>query len=135
MNKDVKQFTGRPDESIALSTFPSSINQSFVYRMQHQYGSFFLLWLSMVANIMKSRNASINVKRKVHNEYVLPVMVYGSETWVLKKAHMERCHPSLARLSMARGSLARASLARPSMTRSQFGAFLFGAMPVWRVSL
>ena len=38
---------------------------------------------------MKSRKASMNVKRKVHNEYVLPVMVYGSETWALKKAHME----------------------------------------------
>ena len=31
----------------------------------------------------------MNVKRKVHNEYVLPVIVYGSETWALKKAHME----------------------------------------------
>ena len=38
---------------------------------------------------MKSRKASMNVKRKVHNEYVLPVMVYGSKTWALKKAHME----------------------------------------------
>ena len=38
---------------------------------------------------MKSRKASMNVKRKVHNEYVLPVMVYGSETWALKMAHME----------------------------------------------
>ena len=31
----------------------------------------------------------MKVKRKVHNEYVLPVQVYGSETWALKKAHME----------------------------------------------
>ena len=31
----------------------------------------------------------MNVKRKVHDEYLLPVMVYGSETWALKKAHME----------------------------------------------
>ena len=44
---------------------------------------------SKVANIMKSRKASMNAKRKVHNAYVLPVMVYGSETWTLKKAHME----------------------------------------------
>ena len=44
---------------------------------------------SKVANIMKSRKTSVNTKRKVHNEYVLPVMVYGSETWALKKAHME----------------------------------------------
>ena len=26
---------------------------------------------------------------EVYNEYVLPVVVYGSETWTLKKAHME----------------------------------------------
>ena len=38
---------------------------------------------------MKSRKASMKIKRKIHNEYVLPVMVYGSETWALKKAHME----------------------------------------------
>ncbi len=38
---------------------------------------------------MKSRKASMNVKRNVHNEYVLPVMVYGSETWALKKVDME----------------------------------------------
>ena len=31
----------------------------------------------------------MKITRKVHNEYVLPVMVYGSETWALKKAHME----------------------------------------------
>ena len=39
-----------------------------------------------VANIMKSRKAGMKIERKVHNEYVLPViihhvMVYGSETW------------------------------------------------------
>ena len=44
---------------------------------------------SKVANIMKSRKTSMNIKRKVHNEYRLPVMVYGSETWALKKAHKE----------------------------------------------
>ena len=44
---------------------------------------------SKVTNIMKSRKASMTVKRKVHKEYVLSVMVYGSEAWALKKAHME----------------------------------------------
>ena len=44
---------------------------------------------SKVANITKSRKASMRIKRKIHNEYVLPVMVYGSETWALNKAHME----------------------------------------------
>ena len=44
---------------------------------------------SKVANNMKSRNVSMKIKRKVLNEYVLPVVVYGSETWTLKKADME----------------------------------------------
>ena len=30
----------------------------------------------------------MKIKRKVHNEYLLPVMMYGRETWALKKAHM-----------------------------------------------
>ena len=38
---------------------------------------------------MKSSNASMKIKRKIQNEYMLPVMVYGSETWAPKKAHME----------------------------------------------
>ena len=38
---------------------------------------------------MKSRKPHMKIKRKIHNEYVLPVMVYGSETWAPKKAHME----------------------------------------------
>ena len=45
---------------------------------------------SEVANIMKSRKASMNIKRKVQNEYVLPVMVYGNETWALKKSVAQR---------------------------------------------
>ena len=38
---------------------------------------------------MKNRKASMNVETKVHNEYMLPVIDYGSETWAPKKAHME----------------------------------------------
>ena len=38
---------------------------------------------------MKSRTASMKIKSKVHNAYVLPVMVYGSATWALNKAHIE----------------------------------------------
>ena len=41
---------------------------------------------SKVANIMKNRNVTMIINGKVHNEYVLPSMVYGSETWELKKA-------------------------------------------------
>ena len=35
---------------------------------------------SKVANIMNNRKAVMKIKRKVHNEYVLPVIVYGRET-------------------------------------------------------
>ena len=38
---------------------------------------------------MKSRTASMKIKSTVHNEYVLPVMVYGSVTWALNTAHIE----------------------------------------------
>ena len=40
---------------------------------------------------MKSRKARMEIKMKVHNEHVLglPVMVYGSEMWTLKKVNME----------------------------------------------
>ena len=31
----------------------------------------------------------MKIKRKVHDECLLPVMVYGSGTWTLKMAHME----------------------------------------------
>ena len=35
----------------------------------------------------KQGYTSMKIDRKVHN--VLPVMVYGSERWALKRAHME----------------------------------------------
>ena len=38
---------------------------------------------------MKSRKASMNIKRKMHDEYILPVMTYGCETWVLNNATMD----------------------------------------------
>ena len=49
---------------------------------------------------MKSRKASMNINRKVHDECVLPVMVYGSETVALKKVHMELL--SVAKCKMER---------------------------------
>ncbi|CAH1277638.1 MUC4 [Branchiostoma lanceolatum] len=42
-----------------------------------------------VDNIMRSRKASITLKRKVFNQYILPVMTYGSETWALTTTQME----------------------------------------------
>ncbi len=42
-----------------------------------------------VGNIMRSRKASMKIKRKVFNEYVLPVMTYGSETWALTTAQSD----------------------------------------------
>ena len=39
-----------------------------------------------VDNIMRSKKATMKIKRKVFNEYILPVMTYGSETWALSKS-------------------------------------------------
>ena len=38
---------------------------------------------------MRSRNASLKAKKKIFKEYVLTVVTYGSETWVLNKAMEE----------------------------------------------
>ena len=38
-----------------------------------------------VDNVMRSPKASMQIKKKVFNEYVLPVMTYGSETWALTR--------------------------------------------------
>ena len=37
----------------------------------------------MLDNIMRSCKANMKIKRQILNEYVLPVMTYGSETWAL----------------------------------------------------
>ena len=42
-----------------------------------------------VDSIMGSRKASMQIKKKVFNEYVLPVMTYGSETWASTTAQMD----------------------------------------------
>ena len=43
-----------------------------------------------VNNIMRSRNTNMKVKRKVFNEYILPLMMYESETWALNNAMEEK---------------------------------------------
>ena len=43
-----------------------------------------------VDNFMGSPKASIKIKRKIHDEYILPVIIYGSETWALNNAMMEK---------------------------------------------
>ena len=43
-----------------------------------------------VDNIMRSRKASMKIKRKIHDEYILPVMTYGCETWALNNAMMDK---------------------------------------------
>ena len=43
-----------------------------------------------VDNVMRSRKASMKIKRKIHDEYILPVMTYGYETWALNNAMTEK---------------------------------------------
>ena len=44
---------------------------------------------SKIDNNMRSRKASMQIMKKVFNEFVLPVMTYGSETWALTIAQMD----------------------------------------------
>ena len=38
---------------------------------------------------MRSRKASMEIKRKIHDECILPVMTDGCETWALNNAMMD----------------------------------------------
>ena len=40
---------------------------------------------SKVYDLMRSKKTSIEIKRRIFNEYILPVMTYGSETWSLNE--------------------------------------------------
>lgn len=40
-------------------------------------------------DIMRSKKASRKLKRKILNEYILPAMIYGCETWALTAVHKE----------------------------------------------
>ena len=40
---------------------------------------------SKVYDLMRSKKTSIEIKRRIFNEYILPVMTYGSETWSLSE--------------------------------------------------
>ena len=76
---------------------------------------------SKVANIMKNRKTSMNVKRNVHNEYVLPVIVYGSETWALKKAHMELLSVAQRKMERIMLGITLRDLKRNNWIRRQTG--------------
>lgn len=39
-----------------------------------------------VDNITRSRKESMKIQRKIHDDYILPVMTYGCETWSLNNA-------------------------------------------------
>ena len=63
-----------------------------------------------VDNIMRSRKASMQIKEKVFNEYVLPVMTYGSETWALTTTQVDA-------LAVAQGKWRELCWASPFATR------------------
>ena len=43
-----------------------------------------------VDNIMRSRKISMKIKRKMFNEYILPVMTYGCKTWALNNGMIDK---------------------------------------------
>ena len=70
---------------------------------------------------MKSSKDSMNVTRKVHNEYVLPVMVYGSESWALKKADMELLSVAQRKMERIMLGITLRDQKRNTWTRHQTG--------------
>ena len=41
-------------------------------------------------NIMRDKNVPMRLKRKAFNECILPVMIYGCETWLLSNTQLEK---------------------------------------------
>ena len=42
----------------------------------------------------------MKIKRKVHDEYILPVMTYGCETWALNNAMTENAQRKMKRIML-----------------------------------
>lgn len=53
---------------------------------------------SKLDNITRSRKASMKIKRRIHDAYILPVMTYRCETWAFNNAMTEK--PAVAHRKM-----------------------------------
>ena len=78
---------------------------------------------SKVANIIMSRKASLKIKRKMRNEYVLPVMMYSSETWALKKAHIEQLSVAQRKVECTMLGIILRDHKRNTLIRHQTGVY------------
>ncbi len=45
---------------------------------------------SVIARVMRRRNVSMEVKRALRNNILLPTLTYGSETWTMNRAQQSR---------------------------------------------
>ena len=118
------RFFERLYDSHSHNTRKKVNNFKIKYRTSQKASCVSLIGPKLWNNLHSDLQCSTLISRfKTHYKRMLLQSRAGQE-------YFEWCHPSLARFS-----LTRASLACFILTRSQFGAFQFGAMPVWHVSL
>ena len=72
-----------------------------------------------VGNIMRGRKGSRNIKRKIHDEYILPVMTYGCETWALNNAMMEKLAVAQRKMERIMPSITLRDRKRKTWTRQE----------------
>lgn len=41
--------------------------------------------------IIKNQNIPLELRSKVYNQFILPVLTYGAQTWALTKANVDKC--------------------------------------------
>ena len=70
---------------------------------------------------MKNKKTSMEIKRKVFNEYILPVMTYGSETWALQNSMMAMLAVAQRKMERIMLGIRLLDMKRNSWIRSQTG--------------
>ena len=68
--------------------------QSLTENCSHEIKRYFLLGRKAMANlgrILKSRDITLPIKVHIVKDMVLPVVIYGCESWTINKAEHQRC--------------------------------------------
>ena len=68
----------------------SAENGNLDAEMTHRIQSGWKNW-KRISGILCDRRTSLRVKGKVYKTVVRPAMMYGAETWAVKKAHEKKC--------------------------------------------
>ena len=93
VNKTDININGRKieedDNCIYLSQMVMTKDHDKEQELRHRIG---LGWTAFgkLDSIMRNKSIPLRLKTKVHNECILPVIMYGSETWSLSKTKLQK---------------------------------------------